>query len=63
MTPYTPPAPSEMRGMDKLWNEAQLRSEVERIRMETVEECAMKMESQHTWLTNVAAANIIRSLK
>lgn len=47
----------------KLFTESQLRSEVERVRRETVEDCAVKMETQHTWLTNVAAANIIRSLK
>lgn len=44
MTPYTPPEPacpkSGTRQPENLYTEAQLRSEVERVRRETVEECA-----------------------
>ena len=61
---WTYPDEVDQTGLElRIFTEAQLRSEAERVRRETVEECAMKMESQYTWLTNAAAANIIRSLK
>jgi hypothetical protein len=32
-------------------------------RDEVLEEAAEKLETQHTWITNVAAANIVRALR
>ena len=39
-----------------------LLEDLQAARTEELERCALAMENQHTWITNVAAANIIRAL-
>lgn len=74
MTPYTPPEPavpaSDMiQNVDGLMGElftlAQLRSEVERVRRETVEECANAVHEiprNGAWVTKVEAIAAIEGL-
>ena len=77
MTPYTPPEPAihipfgsyqvkfEIDNAVPMFTEAQLRSEVERVRRETIEECAEAIDDacREQIMTASDCIDLIRNIK